>query len=300
MARVGVRRLAYPRHGQKTVADRVERRVPLTILVTGATDGLGRGVAAQLAADGARVLVHGRSPARIDDTIEEIRRTTGNDSSRGHLADLASFAEVRRLANDVRANETRLDVLINNAGIGRGPTGGQHREESADGHELRFAVNYLAPYLLTRLLVPLLEASAPARVVNVASIGQSPVDFDDVMQRTRYDAARAYSQSKLALIMFSIELAARLGHNGAVTVNSLHPGTLMPTKIVHEAWSQTIDTLDSGIAAVTRLATEPALDGVTGRYFDGQTESKALGQAYEPDARQRLWSLSADLVNLPS
>jgi NAD(P)-dependent dehydrogenase (short-subunit alcohol dehydrogenase family) len=289
-----------PRHGQKIVAGRVERRVPLTILVTGATDGLGRGVAARLAADGARVLVHGRSPARIHDTIEEIRRTTGNDSSRGYLADFASLAEVRHLANEVQANEARLDVLINNAGIGRGPTGAQHREESADGHELRFAVNYLAPYLLTRLLFPLLEASAPARVVNVASIGQSPVDFDNVMQRTHYDAARAYSQSKLALIMFSTELAARLGNNGAVAVNSLHPGTLMPTKIVHEAWSQTIDTLDSGIAAVTRLATEPALDGVSGRYFDGQTESQALAQAYEPDARQHLWSLSADLVDLPS
>jgi NAD(P)-dependent dehydrogenase (short-subunit alcohol dehydrogenase family) len=274
--------------------------VPVTILVTGATDGLGRGVAARLAADGARVLVHGRSPARIDDTIEEIRRTTGNESSRGYLADFASLAEVRRLADEVRANEARLDVLINNAGIGRGATGAQHRQDSADGHELRFAVNYLAPYLLTRLLVPLLEASAPARVVNVASIGQSPVDFDDVMQHSHYDAAHAYSQSKLALIMFSTELAARLGPNGAVTVNSLHPGTLMPTKIVHEAWSQTVDTLDSGIAAVTRLATDPALDGVSGRYFDGQTESKALDQAYEPDARQHLWSLSADLVDLPS
>jgi NAD(P)-dependent dehydrogenase (short-subunit alcohol dehydrogenase family) len=274
--------------------------VPLTVLVTGATDGLGRGVAARLAADGVRVLVHGRSPARIDDTIEEIRRTTGNDSSRGYLADLASLAEVRRLADELQANESRLDVLINNAGIGRGPTGAQHREESADGHELRFAVNYLAPYLLTRLLLPLLQASAPARVVNVASIGQSPVDFDDVMQRTGYDAAHAYSQSKLALIMFSIELAARLGHNPAVTVNSLHPGSLMPTKIVYEAWSQTIDTLDSGIAAVTRLATDPTLDGVSGRYFDGQTDSTALDQAYEPDARRRLWSLSADLVELPS
>ena len=207
---------------------------------------------------------------------------------------------MRRLADDVQASEARLDVLINNAGIGRGPIGAQHREESADGHELRFAVNYLAPYLLTRLLLPLLEASAPARVVNVASIGQSPVDFDDVMQRTGYDAAHAYSQSKLALIMFSIELAARLGDNGGITVNSLHPGSLMPTKIVYEAWSQTIDTLESGIAAVTWLATEPALDGVSGRYFDGQTESEALGQAYEPDARERLWSLSANLVDLPS
>ena len=274
--------------------------MPLTVLVTGATDGLGRGVAARLAADGARVLVHGRSEARIADTTDEIHRTTGNDSCRGYLADFASLAEVRRLADDVQTNEGRLDVLINNAGIGRGPTGAQHREESADGHELRFAVNYLAPYLLTRLLLPLLKGSAPARVVNVASIGQSPVDFDDVMQRKGYDAAHAYSQSKLALIMFSVELAARLGHDGAVTVNSLHPGSLMPTKIVREAWSQTIDTLESGIAAVTRLATEPALDGVSGRYFDGQTESTALAQAYDPDALQRLWTLSAELVNLSS
>jgi NAD(P)-dependent dehydrogenase (short-subunit alcohol dehydrogenase family) len=274
--------------------------VPLTILVTGATDGLGRGVAARLAADGARVLVHGRSAARIDDTIAEIRRTTGNDAPRGYLADFASLADVRRLADEVQATESRLDVLINNAGIGRGPTCAQHREKSADGHELRFAVNYLAPYLLTRLLLPLLEASAPARVVNVASIGQSPIDFDDVMLRGHYDAARAYNQSKLALIMFSTELAARLGSDGVIAINSLHPGSLMPTKMVREAWSQTIDTLETGIAAVTRLATDPALDGVSGRYFDRQTESTALGQAYETDARERLWSLSAALVGLPS
>jgi NAD(P)-dependent dehydrogenase (short-subunit alcohol dehydrogenase family) len=273
--------------------------MPRTILVTGATDGLGRGVAVRLAAEGDRVLVHGRSQTRIDDTIDAIRRTTGNDSTRGYIADLASLAEVRHLAEEVGANETRLDVLVNNAGIGRGPTGAQYREESADGHELRFAVNYLAPYMLTRLLLPRLQESAPARVVNVASIGQSPVDFDDVMQHNRYDAGHAYSQSKLALIMFSAELADRLS-GGPVTVNSLHPGTLMPTKIVHESWGRTVDTLEHGIDAVTRLAIGPELDGVSGRYFDGPTESKALDQAYDPAARRRLWDLSAELVGLPS
>jgi NAD(P)-dependent dehydrogenase (short-subunit alcohol dehydrogenase family) len=270
----------------------------LTILVTGATDGLGRGVAHQLVRVGARVLVHGRDPTRLDATLTELREAGGTDDRlHGYLADLSSLDEVRRLADELQAAEPRLDVLINNAGIGRGSTGAQHREESHDGHELRLAVNYLAPYLLTRLLVPKLEASAPARVVNVASIGQAPVDFDDVMLERSYDPARAYSQSKLALISFSFELATRLADTG-VTVNCLHPGTLMPTKMVFEAWSTTIDTLEHGIESVLRLAIDPALEGVTERYYDGSEESKGNDQAYDATARRRLWTLTENLVGL--
>jgi NAD(P)-dependent dehydrogenase (short-subunit alcohol dehydrogenase family) len=268
-----------------------------TILVTGATDGLGKGVASELARRGATVLVHGRKQPRIDSTLADIRKATGSDRLRGHLADLSSLGDVHRLAEQLDADEPQLDVLVNNAGIGRGPTGAQHREESTDGYELRFAVNYLAPVLLTQLLLPGLRASAPARVVNVASIGQAPIDFNDVMLEHDYDASRAYSQSKLALIMFSLELAARLGDD-SVTVNCLHPGTLMPTKIVHESWGYTVDTLEHGVDAVVRLAVDPDLAAVTGRYFDGQDESTANDQAYDPAARQRLWDLSHRLLDL--
>jgi NAD(P)-dependent dehydrogenase (short-subunit alcohol dehydrogenase family) len=275
---------------------------PATILITGATDGLGKGVATELARRGATVLVHGRDRSRLDDTVDEIGQATGNERVRGYLADLSSLAAVRGLAEEVLAAEPRLDVLINNAGIGRGPTGAQHRETSTDGHELRLAVNYLAPFLLTQLLLPRLQQSEPARIVDVASIGQAPLDFDDVMLERSYEGGRAYSQSKLALIMFSFELAARLDAAGAhsVTVNCLHPGTLMPTKIVHESWAQTIDSLEHGIDAVVRLAVAPQQAGVSGRDFDGQVESKAHDQAYDPAARRQLWSLSEELVARPA
>jgi NAD(P)-dependent dehydrogenase (short-subunit alcohol dehydrogenase family) len=275
---------------------------PATILITGATDGLGKGAAVDLARRGATVLVHGRDRARLDATVDEIKKITGNEQVRSYLADLSSLAAVRGLGEQLLAAEPRLDVLLNNAGIGRGPTGAQHRELSADGHELRFAVNYLAPFLLTQLLLPRLQQSAPARIVDVASIGQAPLDFDDVMLERAYEGSRAYAQSKLALIMSSFELADRLGAagDGGVTVNCLHPGTLMPTKIVHESWAHTVDSLEHGIDAVVRLAVDPDLAGVTGRYFDGQVESKAHDQAYEPAARQQLWSLSEQLVAEPT
>lgn len=267
-----------------------------TVLITGATDGLGKGVATVLAQRGATVLVHGRDQGRIDAALAEIHEKTGSERLRGYLADLASLAAVRRLSEELLAAEPSLDVLVNNAGIGRGPTGAQHREQSAEGYELRLAVNYLAPFLLTELLLPRLRQTATARVVNVASIGQAPIDFDDVMLERGYEASRAYAQSKLALITFSFELADRLGDDG-VTVNCLHPGTLMPTKIVHESWAHTVDTLEQGIDAVVRLAVDPEVAGVSGRYFDGQAEARAEAQAYDPAARQRLWDLSEQLVS---
>jgi NAD(P)-dependent dehydrogenase (short-subunit alcohol dehydrogenase family) len=264
------------------------------ILVTGATDGLGKGVAADLASRGATVLVHGRDQGRIDAALREIGAAATGEAPRGYRADLSALAEVRRLAEQL-TDENRIDVLVNNAGIGSGPRDDQHREVSAEGYELRFAVNYLAPFLLTELLLPLLGASAPARIVNVASIGQAPIDFDDVMLEREYEGRRAYAQSKLALVMFTFELARRLDP-GQVTVNCLHPGSLMPTKIVAESWGRTIDTLEHGIDATVRLIADPGLDGVSGRYFDGREESTADGQAYDDDARERLWKLSEELV----
>jgi NAD(P)-dependent dehydrogenase (short-subunit alcohol dehydrogenase family) len=264
------------------------------ILVTGATDGLGRALAAELARGGATVLVHGRDPGRITSTIEGIRDETGSDRLRPYQADFAELAQVRSLAEQVTAAERRLDVLVNNAGIGTSVPGGGARMESADGYELRFAVNYLAGYLLTRLLLPLLTSSAPARIVNVSSLGQQAIDFGDPMLTSGYSGERAYCQSKLAQILFTIDLAEHLDGTG-VTVNALHPATYMPTKIVASPWS----TIEEGVEATLRLVADPDLIAVTGRFFNGQREAQADPQAYDPQARQRLRDLSDKLTGLP-
>jgi NAD(P)-dependent dehydrogenase (short-subunit alcohol dehydrogenase family) len=267
------------------------------ILVTGATDGLGRGVAQQLAAGGATVLVHGRDDERGAATIRDIGDATGNERLRWYRADLASLADVRVLAERVTAEEPRLDALVNNAGIGTTLPGGGARQVSADGYELRFQVNHLAHYLLTRLLLSLVERSAPARIVNVSSAGQAPIDFDDVMLERRYEGYLAYCRSKLAQIMFTIDLADELAGRD-VTVNALHPGTFMPTKIVTHAGVDPLTPLDQGIDATARLVTDPALDRVTGRYFDGRRESRPHAQASDVAARRRLRELSDRLAGL--
>jgi NAD(P)-dependent dehydrogenase (short-subunit alcohol dehydrogenase family) len=269
----------------------------VTALVTGATDGLGRLVAEQLAAGGATVLLHGRDRGRGERALEEIRRATGNEQLRYYDADFSSLDAVRHLAAEVEAAEERLDVLISNAGIGGGPRGGRERALSLDGYELRFQVNYLAGFLLVRLLLPLLRRSAPARIVNVASAGQSPIDFDDVMLERGYEGMRAYGQSKLAQVMFTFELAERLD-SADVTVNALHPASLMNTKMVLESFGGAWTTVEEGAEATLRLATSPDVDGVTGRYFDGLREARASFQAYDPEARRRLWEVSEELVGI--
>ncbi len=204
---------------------------PRTILITGATDGLGRALTHRLAADGATVLLHGRDQGKLDRTAAEIRDTHGGGRTHRLRADLADLAQVRGLAAETRQATDRLDVFVSNAGIGSGQPDGRTRRTSADGYELRFAVNYLAGFLLTLEVLPLLRASAPARIVYVASIGQHLLDFTDLMLTRGYTGTRAYGQSKLAQIMSGFELASRISA-AEVTVNSLHPATYMPTKIV--------------------------------------------------------------------
>src|SRR5918992_6387699 len=260
-----------------------------TILVTGATDGLGKHVAQELAAKGTTVLLHGRSPERLEATLEEIQSQTSSQKVGSYLADLSSLAAVRGLADRILSEHDRLDALVNNAGIIV-----RERKESEDGHELTFAVNYLSHFLLTRLLLPLLKGSAPARVVNVASAAQSPIDFSNLMLKCGYDAMRAYSMSKLAQIMFTFELAERLSDTG-VSVNALHPASLMDTKMVQDTFGYTMSTVEEGAEATVHLAASPELEGVTGRYFDGTREARADGQAYDKEARQTLWELSEEL-----
>jgi len=266
-----------------------------TVLVTGSTDGLGRSVAAELAGRGATVLVHGRSRERGERAVAEIRAETGNDRVALHLADLADLRQVSALADEIEQAHTELHVLVNNAGIGSGLPEGRERQESRNGYELRFAVNYLAGFLLTQRLLPLLRHSAPGRIVNVASLGQHPIDFNDPMLTRGYSGARAYAQSKLAQIMYTIELAARVPAE-EIAANSLHPGTYMPTKIVLEEIGRSVDSLETGTSATVRLAMDPELDGVSGRFFDREQETTANAQAYDPKARSALWELSERLV----
>ncbi len=266
-----------------------------TVLVTGSTDGVGRYVAAKLAAEGARVLIHGRDAQRGKALADEIGRE-GREQAVFYQADFASLASVRQLADAVSAEHKRLDVLINNAGIGS-QTLGPERMTSADGYELRFAVNYLSGFLLTHLLLPLLKASTPARIVNVASLGQHPIDFDDVMITKGYNGSRAYAQSKLAQIMFTIDLATELKKSG-VTVNSLHPATYMNTTMVRASGITPISTVEQGGQAILHLVTGDDVSGKTGLFFNGKREAQPNPQAFDVDARQRLRALSRELTGL--
>jgi NAD(P)-dependent dehydrogenase (short-subunit alcohol dehydrogenase family) len=261
------------------------------ILLTGATDGLGRALAAELAREGATVLVHGRDPGRIADTVAEVAQAGSPDRVRAYEADLASLAQARGLAEQVLAAEPRLDALVNNAGIADNEPGGRRRE-SADGIELLFAVNYLAGYALSRLLLPLLVRSAPSRIVNVASAGQQAIDFADVMLAKDYDGMRAYRQSKLAQIMNAFDLAEEVKAAG-VTVNALHPATFMPTKMVAVS---PLSTVAQGVEATLRQVAGPARQLGTGRYYNGLVESRAQAQAYDPAARRQLRELSDQLT----
>ncbi len=267
-----------------------------TALITGSTDGVGRVVAKRLGEQGWRVLVHGRDRGRGERVVSEIKDAGGTADFL--IADLSSLAEVRRLAGSVQQATRRLDLLINNAGIGSGGPQGT-RQTSADGYELRFAVNYLAGFLLTHLLLPLVRTSTPARIVNVSSLGQQAIDFADVMLTHGYNGSRAYCQSKLAQIMFTIDLAHELDGSG-VTVNALHPATYMNTTMVRQSGVAPMSSVEQGADAILNLATSAAMDGRSGLFFNGQREAQANAQAYNAGARQRLKTLSLELSSLSS
>ena len=266
-----------------------------TVLVTGSTDGVGRYVAGKLAAAGAKVLIHGRDSARGKAVVDEIERE-GRGEAVFYSADLSSLAAARQLANAVLADHKRLDLFISNAGIGSQNQGPQ-RQTSADGHELRFAVNYLSGFLLAHLLLPELKAAAPSRIVNVASLGQQPIDFDDVMITKGYSGSRAYAQSKLSQIMFMIDLADELKGSG-VTVNSLHPATYMNTTMVRAGGITPISTVEQGGEAIQHLACGDDVADKSGLFFNGMNQAQANPQAYDAAARKRLRALSLELTGL--
>lgn len=225
------------------------------ILVTGATHGLGRGLARELATRGATVLLHGRDAAKGEAAMREIREETGSQRLHFYLADFASLAQVRALAEQVLEEHERLDVLVNNAGIGTVDGGSAERAVSEDGHELRFAVNYLAPFLLTRLLEPLLVRRASAnRQRRLSGPGADRRRRRDA--RTQLQRRPGVLPEQLALVMLTFDLADELRNKG-VTANCLHPGTYMPTKMVVDAGITPVDSLESGVQATLRLVADP-------------------------------------------
>jgi NAD(P)-dependent dehydrogenase (short-subunit alcohol dehydrogenase family) len=252
-------------------------------------------VATRLATEhGYRVIAHGRDRARGQAVAETIAR--GGGDATFIAADFAVLAEVRKFAADVDAACPRIDLLINNAGIGSDGSAGQ-RQESRDGHELRFAVNYLAGFLLTRLLLDKIKASAPARIVNVSSLGQQEIAFDDVMLAHGYSGTRAYRQSKLAQILFTIDLAAELKDTG-VSANCLHPATYMNTTMVRQSGVNPWSTVEQGADAVMNLALAPQFASESGLFFDGLRPAPPNAQAFDEKAREQLRALSLTLTGL--
>ncbi|MEV7145729.1 SDR family NAD(P)-dependent oxidoreductase [Streptomyces sp. NPDC093084] len=261
-----------------------------TVLITGATSGLGRYVAFELVRAGHTVLAHGRDPGRTAALAEELR---AEGDAAGFVADLASLAQVRELAARVAEGRPDLDVLINNAGVGAGAPGAG-RELSADGHELRLAVNFLAPVVLTRALLPVLRANTPARIVNVGSAGQEPLDFDDPEFTRGYQGFAAYCRAKFALAAHTFALADELAGTG-VAVNVLHPATFMDTAMVREGGVAPWNTVADGAPGVVALATR---DLGTGGYFDGTEPARAHAATYDKDVRRRLTTVTGQLLAL--
>ena len=264
------------------------------LFITGATDGIGRIAATELAArqPEATILIHGRNQAKLGKTVSEIQKLSGNSNIESFLADFSSLDEVRLLSREILSKHDSIDVLINNAGAGfAAPRLGK------DGMETRLTVNYLAPFLLTNLLLPALIKAAPSRIVNVASAGQSPINFNDIMLENKFDGVTAYTQSKLALVMFTFDLAEQLKQEH-ILVNCLHPGTYLDTNMVREAGIDPQGTAESGADALVYLATSPDLENTSGKYFNIKKEARAIAQAYDADARKKLREIGLKLTGL--
>ncbi len=286
------------------MVDETPLMVGKTVLITGASGGIGKATAVGLAALGARVAITGRDPGRVEAAAVELRAASGNPGVDAFASDLSSQAEVRRLAAEVLDACPRLDVLINNVG-GFWAT----RHVTADGLERTFAVNHLAAFLLTNLLLDRLKASAPARIVSVSSGAQSlgKIDFEDLQGERRYNGQTAYNQSKLASVMFTYELARRLAGSG-VTATVLHPGVVNsgfgaedPSrvfKLLVPLWRPFMKTPQQGAATSIYLASSPKVEGVTGVYFANGKPQRSNKASYDGAAAARLWQVSADLVGL--
>ena len=273
-----------------------------TVVITGGTGGIGRATAEGLAELGAQVVITGRDPERTASVARQILAAGGSGSVEPMAADLSSQQVVRRLADELVQKHPRIDVLVNNVG-----GYWNHRQVTANGLERTFALNHLAPFLLTNLLLDPLIAGAPARVVTVSSNAHAMgrIDFDDLQAERSYSGARAYNQSKLANVLFSYELARRLAGRG-VTANALHPGVVSTgfgsedpgrlQKLIMPVGRFLLKTPEKGAETSIYLASSPDVEGVSGRFFVNSKQKKSAPQSYDRDDALRLWDVSAELV----
>ncbi|MDA0260759.1 MAG: SDR family oxidoreductase [Proteobacteria bacterium] len=275
-----------------------------TIVITGATDGVGKEAAARIAQAGAALILVSRNQAKGRAVVEQMRQQTGNDGIAFLQADLSRFADVRRVAADIRGRCARIDVLLNNAGALF-----MARAESADGIEMTFALNHLSYFLLTNELIDLLKESTSARIVNVASQAhrRGHVNFDDIENRTGYAGWRAYSQSKLANILFTNELARRLAGTN-ITVNALHPGfvrtrfgsnnSLVAKVLIAIAMRVSGVSVEAGGKTSVYVAIAPEIKGMTGGYYDRCRAVRSSAESYDEGVAARLWELSERMTGI--
>ena len=263
------------------------------VLITGSTDGIGKQTAIELAKMGARVLIHGRNEARGKATLVEIARRTGNKNIELYLADFSSLEQVRNMAAEIITHQDRLDVLVNNAGVYM-----KQRKMSADNFEMTFAVNHLAPFLLTNLLLDLLKASAPSRIITVSSRAHESGEFDlnNLQGEKRYHGHNAYAISKTANILFTLELAERLGSSG-VTANCLNPGTI-GTKMLRSGWGISGNSLEEGAETPVYLASSQEVESINGKYFSKKYIVPPTPLAQDKELRKEFWKVSEILSGL--
>lgn len=264
-----------------------------TILVTGATDGIGKRIALELARQGHAVLVHGRDRCKGIQVLESINRNTCNEKLALYLADFSSLDEIRDMAQDLKREQDSLDVLINNAGNFY-----RERQLNENGLEMTFVVNYLAPFLLTLLLLDKIKDSAPARIVNVASTTHRnvrKVDFANLQGEKNYNGYDAYALSKLGSILFTNALARRLA-GSSVTVNALHPGVI-DTKLLRKGWGSAGADVEEGARTSIYLATSPEAEGVSGKYFSRMREQSPSDLAQDEELQEKFWEVSRELVS---
>jgi NAD(P)-dependent dehydrogenase (short-subunit alcohol dehydrogenase family) len=270
-------------------------------MVTGASSGIGKAIAVKLAAMGATVVAVCRDQAHGQSAVDDIKRASRSDAVELMVVELSSQASIRQLAADYKRAHDKLHVLVNNAGVNLSTY-----SKTVDGIETTFAVNHLAPFLLTNLLIERLQASAPARVVNITSAWQGLVNFDDLMGEKLYKGQQAYTQSKTANVLFTYELARRLKGTG-VTVNCVSPGFVRTRlgrdtkgffKVFLAVMRPLMASPDKGAETPVYVATAPELEGVTGKYFDNKTEKRSSEATYDESAAQRLWQISAELTGL--
>jgi NAD(P)-dependent dehydrogenase (short-subunit alcohol dehydrogenase family) len=271
-------------------------------VVTGATAGIGKETALALAKLGATVVIVARDPAKSARTVDEIEAAVPGAKVDVVLADFASLAAVRAAAVEIGKRYRAVHVLVNNAGVAN-----KHRTITVDGYEQIFAVNHLAPFLLTRELMPLLRAGAPSRIVNVASVAErnNPIDFDDLQSEKNYGGFRVYGKSKLANVMFTYQLAARIAGTG-VTANCLHPGAVATDMLKKIPWliyaliSPFLLTPAQGAETQVFLASSPQVEGVSGGYYVKSKAARSSPRSYDVSAQLRLWELSEELVDSAS